>query len=180
MIAAGRCPPPPLRRSYEAAVLPFAPRLGHRHGGGGRPLADPKEILRNIKLIVADGTATLIGTDQEVGIRHVIPEISTTSTGEVLLPTARIGAILREVQDDTVSLEVTEDALWVRTAHSEFRLSIENPAEFPDVAAFNEENYHVVPGKTLKQGIQRTLFAADVESTRYALGGVLMGSGRSR
>ena len=46
--------------------------------------------------------------------------------------------------------------------------------EFPDVAAFNEENYHVVPGKTLKQGIQRTLFAADVESTRYALGGVLM------
>lgn len=138
------------------------------------PSRTPKEILRNVKLIVADGTATLIGTDQEVGIRYVIPDIDTTSSGEALLPTARIGAILREVQDDTISLEVTEEALWVRTAHSEFRLSVENPAEFPDVAAFNEENYHVIPGKTLKQGIQRTLFAADVESTRYALGGVLM------
>jgi DNA polymerase-3 subunit beta len=138
------------------------------------PSRTPKEILRNIKLVVGGGKATLIGTDQEVGIRYEIPEIETTSAGEVLLPTARISAILREVQDDTISLEVTEEALWVRTSQSEFRLSVENPAEFPDVAAFNEENYHVIPGRSLKQGIQRTLFAADVESTRYALGGVLM------
>src|SRR5690606_24972418 len=32
--------------------------------------------------------------------------------------------------------------------------------------------YHSVPGRTLRQLIQRTIFATDSESTRYALGGV--------
>lgn len=138
------------------------------------PTRTPKEILRNVKLTLADGRATLLGTDQEVGIRYEIPNVETDSVGEVLLPTQRVNAILREVQDDQISLEVDEDALWIRTTQSEFRLSVEDPAEFPNVATFEDENYYVIPGKALKQGIQRTIFATDVESTRYALGGVLM------
>ncbi len=138
------------------------------------PTRTPKEILKKVKLRLADGKATLIATDSEVGIRCEIPEVTTDSVGEVLLPTQQIIAILREVQDDTVELEVTDEALWVRSGRSEFRLSVEDPAEFPDVAAFDSENYLVVPGRQLKQTIQRTLFATDVESTRYALGGVLV------
>jgi DNA polymerase-3 subunit beta len=138
------------------------------------PTRTPKEILRNVKLTVAGGKATLLATDQEVGVRYELNDVETSSVGEVLLPTQRFANILREVQDDRVQIEVVEDALWVRTSHSEFRLSVENPAEFPDVATFTDENYYVLQGKTLKQGIQRTVFATDVESTRYALGGVLM------
>lgn len=138
------------------------------------PSRTTKDILKNIKLQVADGKATLVGTDQEVGIRYELPEVEADSAGSALLPTQRVAAILRESHDETVTIEVTEDALWLRTGHSEFRLSVEDPAEFPDVAVFSDENYHVINGKVLKEGIQRTLFAADVESTRYALGGVLM------
>lgn len=138
------------------------------------PSRTPKEILRNVKLSLADGRATLLGTDQEVGIRYEIPGVETDSVGEVLLPTQRVNSILREVQDDQIEIEVNEEALWIRTSQSEFRLSVEDPAEFPDVPAFADESYYVVPGKTLKQGIQRTIFATDVESTRYALGGILM------
>lgn len=138
------------------------------------PARTPKEILKNVKLLLADGTATLIATDSEVGIRCQIPEVETDSVGEVLLPTQRITAILREVQEDVIVLEVSDDALWVRTGRSEFRLSVEDPAEFPDVAAFDDENYLVVPGRQLRHTIQRTIFACDVESTRYALGGILV------
>ena len=138
------------------------------------PSRTPKEILKNIKLHVADNTATLIGTDSEVGIRYQIPEVETESAGDVLLPTQRIAAILREVQDDVVGIEVSDEALWFRSGHSEFKLSVPDPSEFPDVPGFSDESFHAVPGKVLKQGIQRTLFAADVESTRYALGGVLL------
>jgi DNA polymerase-3 subunit beta len=42
------------------------------------------------------------------------------------------------------------------------------------VAAFDEKNYHIVPSTVLRQSIRRTIFATDVESTRYALGGVLL------
>lgn len=138
------------------------------------PTRTPKEILRNVKLSLADGRATLLGTDQEVGIRYEIPGVETDSVGEVLLPTQRVNSILREVQEDEISIEVNEEALWIRTSQSEFRLSVEDPAEFPNVAEFEDESYYVVNGKALKQGIQRTIFSTDLESTRYALGGVLM------
>ena len=134
----------------------------------------PKEILKNVKLSLQDGKATLLGTDTEVGIRYELPEVETDSVGDVLLPTQRITAILREVQDEQITVEVNEEALWIRSSQSEFRLSVEDPAEFPDVASFQDQNYYVISGKALKTGIQRTIFATDVESTRYALGGVLM------
>lgn len=142
------------------------------------PTRTPKEILKNVKLRLADGQATLLATDSEVGIRCQIQGVETDSFGDVLLPTQRITAILREVQEETIVLEVNDEALWVRTGRSEFRLSVEDPAEFPDVASFDDEDYVVVPGRQLRQAIQRTLFATDVESTRYALGGILVEAGK--
>lgn len=147
---------------------------GFQTVGGVVPSRTPKEILKNVKLLVADKKATLIATDSEVGVRYELPEVDTESSGEVLLPMQRLAAILREVSDDIVAIEVTEDALWVRCGHSEFRLSAADPAEFPDVPGFTDSSYFAVTADALKQGIQRTLFAADVESTRYALGGVLL------
>jgi DNA polymerase-3 subunit beta len=138
------------------------------------PQRSPKEILRNVKLTLADGKATLLATDEEVGVRYELPEVMTDSVGEALLPTQRIIAILRESVDDVIQLEVVEDALWLRTSQSEFRLSIEDPAQFPTVARFEDSDYYVIPGKALKQAIQRTIFATDTESTRYALGGILV------
>lgn len=140
--------------------------------GGAVPSRTPKEILRNVKLVVANGVATLMGTDQEVGIRYQLPQVETDSVGEALLPPQRVVAILREVQDDTVRLEVTDEALWIRAGQSEFRLSVEDPAEFANVPEFEATSYYVMQGKALKLGIQRTIFATDPESLRYALGGI--------
>lgn len=138
------------------------------------PTRTPKDILKNVKLHLAEGRATLLATDSEIGIRCELEGVETSSAGDVLLPTQRISAILRESQEGTVELEVTEQALLVRTGRSEFRLSTEDPAEFPDVAVFDDDAYHVVVGRQLKVAIQRTLFATDVESSRYALSGILI------
>ncbi|MCH7688576.1 MAG: DNA polymerase III subunit beta, partial [Planctomycetes bacterium] len=138
------------------------------------PSRTPKEILKNVKLQVADGKATLIGTDQEVGIRYEIPGVEIESAGETLLPTNRIISILRELSDDGVSIELSENRTVVRSGHSEFSLASEDPAEFPAVAEFDADRYHVVAGNALQAGIRRTIFATDTESTRYAMGGVLL------
>jgi DNA polymerase-3 subunit beta len=138
------------------------------------PSRTPKDVLRNLKMQIEGGKATLIGTDQEVGIRHEIPGVETDSTGEVLLPKDRLLAILRELTTDGVDLEVDDKALWVRSGQSEFRLSVEDPAEYPPVQAFDAASYFVVPGSAFKEMIKRTIFATDEESTRYALGGVLL------
>ena len=137
------------------------------------PTRTPKEILRNVKLQVDTGTATLVATDLEVGVRVELTGVETDSNGEVLLPTSRMSSILRELTDETIGIEVTETSIQVRTTGSEFTLSSEDPDEFPDVATFEGEQFLAIPGAALREGIVRTKFATDQESTRYALGGIL-------
>lgn len=136
------------------------------------PSRTPKEVLKNIKLEVAGGKATLLGTDSEVGVRYEIPGVEIASEGEVLLPAARVTAIIRELGDDSVDLSLSDDAIWIKSDKSEFRLSAQDPSEFPPVAEFDEDRYAAIPGKALKDAIRRTTFATDAESSRYALGGV--------
>ena len=138
------------------------------------PSRTPKEILKNVKLQAVDGKATLIGTDQEVGIRYEIPGVEIESDGETLLPTSRIVSILRELSDDGVSIELKENRTVVRSGQSEFSLASEDPAEFPAVAEFGDDRYHVISGSSFQAGLRRTIFATDSESTRYAMGGVLL------
>ena len=138
------------------------------------PTRTPKDILKNVKLQVADGTATLIGTDQEVGIRYEIPGVEVASGGEVLLPAAHLLSILRELSDEHVDLELNDGAIWVRAGHSEFQLPTPDTEEFPPVPSFADENYLVISGRGFREAVRRTVFATDVESTRYALGGVLL------
>lgn len=138
------------------------------------PSRTPKEILKNVKLEVSENEIALIGTDSEVGIRYVVTEVDTAEPGEVLLPTSRIVAILRELREESVVLESTGDTIRIKSGHSEFELPLEDPAEFPSIADFNAENYLVVEAPVIREMIRRTVFATDSESTRYALGGVLL------
>jgi len=138
------------------------------------PSRTPKDILKNVKLQVTDGKVILIGTDQEVGIRYEIPGIEADASGEAIFPTMRMISILRELTSDGVDLEITQDLIKITSGQSEFQLSAEDPAEFPPVPTFDAEAFYVLPAKNLKEAIHRTVFATDVESTRYALGGVLI------
>ncbi|WP_010587806.1 DNA polymerase III subunit beta [Schlesneria paludicola] len=138
------------------------------------PSRTPKDILKNVKLQVSGNQATLTGNDSEIGMRCDVPDVQSDSRGEALLPTARVLAVLRELNDDLVQLEITNDATWIRCGYSEFRLSAEDPADFPPVATFEDTDYFVVPAAALRTMIRRTIFATDSESTRYALGGIQM------
>ncbi|MFN0053247.1 MAG: DNA polymerase III subunit beta [Planctomycetales bacterium] len=138
------------------------------------PARTPKEILKNVKLEAQGGQAVLIGTDQEVGIRYQITAADVQAPGEILLPTNRVLAILRELQGETVVVEATAEGTWIRADRAEYKLGCESAAEFPTVAGFGDQPCHKVAAGALRQMIRRTLFATDTESTRYALGGVLL------
>lgn len=138
------------------------------------PSRSPKDILKNVKLEVRDGKAALSGTDSEVAIRYELAGVEAEADGETLLPTNHIMAILRESTDNSLMLELKDDAVMVRVGTSEFRLQAADPLEFPPVPAFEATAFHTLEGPALKEAIRRTVFATDVESTRYALGGVLL------
>ncbi len=138
------------------------------------PARTPKEILKNVKLQVTDKEISLIGTDLETSIRYVLKDCEADAAGEVLLHTSRLQSILRELPDERVSLEVTPEALIVKGGRSRFQLGIQDPSEFPTVAAFSEENFHLIEAGAFREMIRRTIFSCDIESTRYALGGILV------
>jgi len=139
------------------------------------PARSPKPILQNVKLI-SDGEdgSVLMGTDLEVGIRHQVLGVRVEEAGAVILPTVQMGSILRTSGDEELELATDEDHLIVRGQHSEFRLPIEDASLFPEVPDFGASSYHIIPAGDLRKLIRRTIFATDLESARYALGGVLV------
>jgi DNA polymerase-3 subunit beta len=138
------------------------------------PSRSPKPILQNVKLIVTQQQATLLATDMETGIRIDVPGIEVEAAGNAVLPVGRFGSILRESMDAKLLVEADSQGTTGRGDRSEFKLPGQNPDEFPEVASFVEENYHEISARLLKELIHRTLFATDTESSRYALGGVLL------
>jgi DNA polymerase-3 subunit beta len=138
------------------------------------PARSPKEILKNVKLEVSPTGAMIMGTDLEVGIRIEVAGVEVEAAGSVLLPIARFGSILRESSDEKLSVESDGRRTVVRGQWSEFQLPCENPDEFPPVVAFEEERYHELPARFFRELVRRTVFATDNESSRYALGGVLL------
>jgi DNA polymerase-3 subunit beta len=139
------------------------------------PARSPKPILQNVKLIAdADDGSVLMGTDLEVGIRHRVLGVKVERPGAVILPTSQVGSIIRTSSDPELAIEAEDDRLVVRGLHSEFTLPVEDANLFPEVPDFTAASYHVVAAADLKRLIRRTIFATDVESTRYALGGVLV------
>lgn len=138
------------------------------------PSRSPKPILQNIKLEAADDSATLMATDLEIGIRTEIAGIQVLAPGATILPKDRFGLILRESSDDKLQLESDGAKTRVTGEHSQFQLPTQNPDEFPPVQPFQEERYHELPARFLRELIRRTVYATDSESSRYALGGVLL------
>lgn len=139
------------------------------------PTRSPKEILQNVKVTADAGKITLTATDMEVGIRLELEDGMTVETeGTALLPVARTMAILRESNDETLTFETDDSGVRVQGSRSKFKLPGSNPDEFPSVAGFEEEKYHVIPTRLFREMVKRTVFATDAESSRYALGGVLL------
>ncbi len=138
------------------------------------PARSPKPILQNVKLEAHADAATLMATDLEIGIRVEVPGLQVDVPGSVLLPANRFGPILRESSDENLHLESDDSKTWIRGDRSEFHLPTENPDEFPEIARFEEEKYHRMPARFFRELVRRTVFATDMESSRYALGGVLI------
>src|SRR5271165_4933881 len=129
---------------------------------------DFKPILRNVKADVDADRCTLMATDFELGIRLEVRGVKVESTGEAILPAAKLVAILRESTDEELTIEADVDRCIVSGQSTEFEMTSEDPAHFPDLPLFNEEKHHEMPAGLLRGMIRRTIFATATENPRYA------------
>jgi DNA polymerase-3 subunit beta len=138
------------------------------------PAKEVQPILRNIKAIVEEDRCTLMATDLDLGIRLEVRGLEVEEPGEAILPAAKFTAILRESLDEKLDVEADNNACWVRNDQgSEWEMTSEDPANFPDLPSFAEEKYHQLSAGDLRTMIRRTAFAAATEPGRYTMNGVL-------
>lgn len=140
---------------------------------GIAPTRSPKEVLNNIKIDATDGKVVLMATDLEAGIRLEVENVEIIKPGRALLNVQRVGNILREASDESLTFDSSDNTMDISGAHSEFHLPLANPDEFPSVVEFSETSYFELSARLFKELVKRTIYATDNESTRYQLGGVL-------
>jgi DNA polymerase-3 subunit beta len=139
------------------------------------PSRSPKPVLTNVKVEATRDGVVLMATDLEVGIRIDLEGVETVAPGAVLLPSGRLAAIVRESPAGTVfDIHCDGTAALVKAPRSEFRLPAEDPLEFPAVATFPTGGCVELATPLVRELVRRTVFATDNESSRYALGGVLV------
>lgn len=137
------------------------------------PRRTPKAILQNVRLSI-NGTVEIAATDQEQGV-IVTRDYGREGDRCALVNAAALQSTLTKIKAEEVTLTIGESALLVASNGATTSIPLgEPPAEFPQIANMSEERVsHHVNAEELADALRQTMFAADAESTRYALGGVL-------
>ncbi|MFP4105221.1 MAG: DNA polymerase III subunit beta [Phycisphaerae bacterium] len=141
--------------------------------GGIVATRTPKPVLQCVKLIATENTLTFLATDLEVGCRYEVTAVQVEEPGEALVPVDRLVGIVRESQDDTLTIEADKQTVNIRGAGSRFKVLGYDPGEYPEVAEFGEDGDFAVAGVDLKKMINQTLFATAKAHSHYAISGVL-------
>lgn len=134
-------------------------------------------ILANVLLEATDddtGSLELAATDLEVGIRSSHPA-SVSNPGRVTASAKKLFEIVRELPDEPVHIEVTSDSyLSIHCARASFTLAGNSAEEYPTLPTASPDRMVMFQAVVLSQMIERTMYAASVDETRYNLNGVFI------
>ncbi|MBI3273125.1 MAG: DNA polymerase III subunit beta [Planctomycetes bacterium] len=137
------------------------------------PTRSPLPILSNVKVEAVEGKLHLIAQDGEMGVRYTVASAEVVEPGSVVLPAGKVGAILREGQDETITIELDGHLANIVGADSHFKVVGADSADYPQIPVFEPKQAVDVPCADLHEMVRKTAFAVAHEVTRYALNGIL-------
>jgi DNA polymerase-3 subunit beta len=133
-------------------------------------------ILANV-LLTASGKAEtgrleLAATDLEVGVRgsHAA---RVAKPGAVTVSARKLYDIVRELPDEPIQLDASAQSfVELRCGRSRFNLAGAAAEEYPALPEFSPNQLVRLQAAVLSQMIERTMYAASLDETRYNLNGV--------
>jgi len=121
-----------------------------------------------------DASLELAATDLEVGIRSTQPA-RVTKDGSLTVSAKKLYEIVRELPEEDIHLESTSNAyLELRCARARFKLAGTTAEEYPTLPSFQPEQTVPVHAAVLSSMIERTMYSASMDETRYNLNGVYL------
>lgn len=132
------------------------------------PSKSPKPILSNVLL----SNGQLSATDLELRISTPLPGSEGLA---ILLPHQRLSSIVNSLHA-TVEVTITQDgtSAVVQSSGGTWRLPIEDHLEYPQAESVEPTWIAYLPADQFVSLMGSVKFATDNESSRYALGGVLV------
>ena len=133
-------------------------------------------ILANVLLTATgsgeDATLELAATDLEVGIRGT-QTANVEQEGSLTVSARKFYDIVRELPDDDIELTSTSNSyLEIVCGRARFSLAGTDAEEYPSLPEFAPGKLVTLQAAVLSQMIERTMYAASVDETRYNLNGV--------
>lgn len=122
----------------------------------------------------AGGVLRISATDLEVGISATHP-VDVTTAGSVTVGARKLHEIVRELAEEPIALETTANSyLEIRCGRSRFVLAGAAGEEYPTLPSATPERSVRVQAAVLSSMIDRTIYAASSDETRYNLNGVYL------
>ena len=157
--------------NFEIDRREFLRGLGLIQSVTGRKTTLP--ILSHILIECEKDSLHLTGTDLETGIRE---ELTATihQKGKASVSAKKIYEIVRELPEEVVHIQKKENN-WItlQCGKSTFNLAGLDPDEFPSLPVFDKEHFSNISTQLLREMIEKTVFAASNEESRYHLNGIL-------
>ena len=130
------------------------------------PSRSPKPIYQAVRL----GDGLLTGSDGEVRI-----DVAIEYHGDpILLPHGRLSQILGAAAGDTVTLQPGDTSCVVKAGSGTWTLPTEDAAEYPTWEPADAKPVTRLPADQFVRAVRGVVFATDDESSRFALGAVLI------
>jgi len=157
--------------SFEIHKREFLKGLSLIQSVTGRKTTLP--ILSHILMEWEKNSLYLTGTDLETGIRE---ELSATAqqSGKASVSGKKLYEIVRELPEETIHIQKKENH-WItlQCGKSIFNLVGLDPDEFPSLPTYQDGYFSRVSTHLIKEMIEKTVFAASNEESRYHLNGIL-------
>ena len=162
--------------NFEIDKKEFLKGLSLMQSVAGRRTTLP--ILSHILIEGEKKSLYLTGTDLETGIRE---ELSATihQGGKASVSAKKLYEIVRELPEQTIHINKKENHwIAIHCGKSMFNLAGLDAEEFPSLPAFEEGAFSQVSTQLIKEMIEKTVFAASSEESRYHLNGILLLQGK--
>jgi len=124
-------------------------------------------------LLKVDKTASIIATDLEIALKRPI-NVKVEREGSLCIPAKKLMEIAREVEDALLLESQENNWLMISSGKSTFKLMGLPEEEYPSLPDVSKTEEFSISASTLKDMIEKTLYAAGESDTRYTLNGLLM------
>jgi len=129
-------------------------------------------ILSNFLLEAKENKLTVQGTDLEV---HVSVSVfaQVEDEGTACVNAKKLNDIARLLPSEKVHIKLEGESLKIKSGKTKYSLPTAPAEDFPQMYPFPEDNAFIISGAHLQNAINKTLYAASKEESRYALQGSL-------